>query len=340
MIRLMAPLVALILIAAPVLAAPIQIFLAHAQRQDADSDTAAAVADEFRRQVDALSDGRLKVEILSDGIMGGNRDTTALVEKGVIHSALVTLGGVTPVYPPLSVIQLPFAFDSLDAAHRVLGGAFGRSLAEGMAAKTRLRLLGFADPAGFHILTNLDRVIRDPDEMWGLRIRAIPGSKPLEAMIRSVGAVPVKVSSHEELSALSTKAIDGQMNPAAVVLARGFDNVQHHATLTNHLYAPYVWIFNGAALDALPAADADIIVTASQAALAKGHAMAVALNQSDRGLVGLKKRLEVHELTASERAAFKTIMQPPVAEAIVTEIGTDGEDWMKAFNAAIGTVSK
>ncbi|MBY0431201.1 MAG: TRAP transporter substrate-binding protein DctP [Rhodospirillales bacterium] len=335
MIRLLALLAALALAAFPALAAPAQIFLAHAQRQDPSSDTAAAVADEFRRQLRELSDGRMTVEIFADGILGGNRDTAALVEKGVIHSALVTVGGVTPIHPPLGVTQIPFAFDRLETAQAVLDGPFGDRLAEDMAARTHLRLLGFVNPTGFHILTNSNRDIHTPEQMQGLRIRAIPGAKALEAMIRSVGAVPVKVSSREELSALSTGAVDGQMNPVSVVLARGIDGLQRHATLTNHLYVPFVWVFNKQALEAMPLADVEIITKASRAALAKGWSLAEALHRSERGLAGLGKRLQVHELTAAERTSFQAIMRPPVEEAIAKEIGSDGNEWIMAFKAEI-----
>lgn len=332
MTRLFASVLVCLLAAVPALAAdPVRIFLAHAQRHDPGGDTAAAAAEEFRSQVDALSHGRIKVEILAEGVTGGNRDTTALVEKGVIHTALVTLGGVTPVFKPLSVIQLPYAFASLDDAGRVLDGPFGRRLADEMAARTALRLIGFVDPPGFYILTNSDRPVRDPDEMWGLRLRAIPGSKPLEAMIRAVGATPVRVSSREELAALATGVVDGQMNPSAVVMTRGFDRVQRFATLTDHLYVPYVWVFNRAAFDALPSEDAAIVTQAVQAARHRAHVAAVAM----AGQNGLNKRMEVATLNAAGRAAFRAALRPPVEAAIVAEIGPDGAGWMRDFQAAI-----
>lgn len=315
-------------------AEPVRIFLAHAQRHDPAADTAAAAAEEFRAQVRALSQGRMTVEILAEGVTGGNRDTTGLVEKGVIHTALVTLGGVTPVFKPLSVIQLPYAFASLEDASRVLDGPFGRHLAGEMAANTKLRLLGFVDPPGFHILTNSDRPVRVPEEMWGLRLRAIPGSKPLETMIRAVGATSVRVSSREELAALATGVADGQMNPPAVVLARGFDRVQRYATLTDHLYVPYVWVFNRDAFVGLSAADTEIVLKAAQAARARAHALALAIHASERGKAGLDKRMEVVALTPAGRAAFRAALRPPVEDAILAEIGERGPAWMSEFKAA------
>lgn len=315
--------------------APLQIFLAHAQRQDSADDPAAVAADEFRRQVGLLTEGRLKVEILADGVLGGNRDITNLVDKGVIQSALVTLGGVSPLYPPLNVIQLPYAFDRLETAHQVLAGPFGQHLADDMAAHSRLKLLGFVDPPGFHILTNAQREISNPAQLRELRIRAIPGAKVLEAMLLAAEAKPVKVSSREELSALSSGALQGQMNPASVVLARGIDSVQRYATLTNHLYVPYVWLFNQPALAALTPADAKAIESAARIAINKAYQLALAVQVSEHGVAGLKKRLQVRDLSAKERAAFAAVLRPATEAAIVKDIGSSGEEWMNALKTAI-----
>ncbi len=326
---------ALALLAVPAGAAePLRILLAHAQRHDPGGDTAAAAAEEFRAQVARLSNGRLRVEILADGVTGGNRDTTALVEKGVIHSALVTLGGVTPVHKPLSLLQLPYAFTSLEQAARVLDGPFGQALADDMAARTKLHLLGFVSPPGFHILTNSDRPVASPEEMWGLRLRAIPGSKPLEAMIRAVGASPIRVSSREELAALAAGSVDGQMSPPAMVLARGFDRVQHFATLTDHLYVPYVWLFNKAALAALSDDDRRVVEQAARASRARAQALALSLRRSDQGTGGLGKRMTIATLTVKQRAAFKDALRPPVEQAVLAEIGADGPPWLARLNAA------
>ncbi|OAN54178.1 TRAP transporter substrate-binding protein DctP [Magnetospirillum moscoviense] len=333
---------ALLLILAALLARPdhagaaaVQILLGHPQQHLPKSDPVAATADFFRAEVKRLSAGRIAVEILSDGLVGGNRDMTGLVGKGTLHAAMTTIGGVSPLHPPIQVLYLPFAFDSIAQARRVLDGSFGRALAADMAATTKMRLLGFVDPGGFHILTNLDRDIRVPDDMWGLNVRAIPGFKPLEAMIRAAGARPMRVSSREEMIALATGAVDGQMSPAITVVSRNFDTVQGYATLTNHLYAPLVFLFHGPTLDALAPEDQALVRQAATAAIAHGRATADRLERSERGLMGLRKRMMVRTPTPEEQAAFRAVFRPPVEEAILEALGDQGEKWVGMFNQAI-----
>ncbi|MGE4279667.1 MAG: TRAP transporter substrate-binding protein DctP [Magnetospirillum sp.] len=334
MTRMLAILGLFLLSLHPAWAQKTQIFLAHAQPQDPTGDTVAAVAEEFRKILDTESDGRLQVEIFPDGILGGNRDMTVLTEKGIIQSALVTVGGVTSLYPPLMVTQLPFAFDTIADAHATLDGPFGIAMALDFKARTKLTLMGFADPGGFHVLTNLDRQVETPDDMWGMKLRAIPGFAPLNAMIEAVKARPVDVSSRDVLAMLSTGALDGQFSPPSVIMASGFDNVQKNATVLNVLYSPYIWVFNSASLNALSPEDRALVHRAAQRALDAGRQMAERLDGSEQGLLGLTKRMRVITLNASARRAFRDVMQPPVQDAIIDALGDD-RPWMDRFLSSL-----
>lgn len=312
-----------------------QIFLGHTNHQAVVADTAAAAAGVFREQVNELSQGRLRVEIVPDGVLGGNRETAALVEKGTIHSAIVTPGGVATQFPPLNVFYLPYAFSSSQHARRVMDGPFGLRLGEAMAEQTPLKLLGLVDAPGFQLITNSRREISTPEQLSGLKFRTIPGAKLLEAMFRAIGAKPVKVGSREELSALGAGVIDGQMNSSAVILSRGIDTVQKYATVSKHAYFPYIWVFNRAAFDQLPAEDQAIIQSAARIAIERAHRFALAQENSDQGISGLRRRMKVRDLSAAEQQRFQQAMQPAVEKAIAELLGESGATWLAAFKRAL-----
>jgi TRAP-type C4-dicarboxylate transport system substrate-binding protein len=312
----------------------VDVFIAHAQPQDANADPAAIMVSEFRRRLGELSGGTLKAGIFPDGQLGGNRDMAQLVSKGVIQSALVTVGGIAPLYPLITVTGMPFALDSIEAAYALYDGPFGQSLAADMERRTGLVVLGFGDAGGLHILTNSRRPVRSPTDLAGLKIRTIPGYKSLDAMIRGLGAKPVNVSSREEFQSLEAGIIDGQMNPASVVVARRYDQVQAHATLTGHLYAPYVWIYNRDAFIRLSAAEQEAVREAARRAVAAGRALSAQLDQSERGAAGLGKRMRIHVPSAAERAAFKASCQPAVAEALGKTLGDEGVNLLADFMTA------
>ena len=310
------------------------IYLAHAQPQNAATDPAAATASEFSRQLAKLSGGGLKAAIFPDGQLGGNRDMAQLVAKGVLQSALVTVGGLTTLYPPIAVTGMPFMLDSPEAAYALYDGPFGQALATDFERRTGLVVLGFADAGGLHVLTNSKRPVRSPADLDGMKIRTIPGYEALDAMIRALGAKPVKVSSREEFQSLEAGILDGQMNPPSVILSRRYYLAQGFATLTGHLYSPYVWIFNRAAFDTLSAAEQQAVRDAARQAITAGRALSNRLDHSERGVAGLGKRMEVHALTASERAAFKAATQPKVAETLTKSLGEDGTRLLADFTEA------
>ena len=310
-----------------------ELFLAHTQRQDAAAVPAAAMAAEFKREVERRTAGRVKIGIFPSGQLGGNRDLVRLVRRNIVQSAFVTIGGIAPLYPPIAVIEMPFVLSSPEAAYRVFDGPFGQRLAADMERRTGLGVLGFGDGGGFFAITNSRHPVHSPADMRGLKIRTIPGFEPLDAMIRSLGAIPVQVSSREEFTALASGVVDGQMNPPVIVLANRYDEVQKYITLTAHLYAPLVWIFNRDAMATLDDSERDAVRQAAVLALSAGRKVARAIEASEQGLPALRRRMEVSVPTDAERQAFKKAAQPAVAEAIAKSLGEDGTRLLADFLA-------
>lgn len=314
---------------------PRQIIIAHAERQEAGHDPAAAMAATFKRLVEAGAPEPLRVEIFPDGQLGGNRDMTRLVSRNVIQSAIVTVGAIASLYPPIIITEMPFAFNTVEHAYAVYDGPFGRWLAADMAARTGLTVLGFGDIGGFFVLTTTSRPVRSPADLKGVRLRTIPGFPVLDALLRGMGATPVKVSSREEFQALATGVIDGQINPAVIILSRRYDTIQNFATVTNLLYAPYIWIFNSTALAALSPAEQALITSAAREAIAAGRATSRDQDHSGHGIPGLERRMQVYHPTPAERDAFKAGAQEQVKAYITTALGAEGVSLVQSFFAAI-----
>ena len=307
------------------------VFLAHTQVQNSVKVPTAAMATAFKREVEQRTQGRVRVTIFPDSQLGGNRDLMRLTTKGIIQSALVSSAGMIPAYPPIGVIQVPFALDSIKAAGKVFDGPFGQKLGQGIERKSGLKVLGYGDGGGFFVLTNSRHPIRHPDDLKGLRIRSIPGFKALDDVLKAQGAVPVNVSSREELAALATGVVDGQMNPPLVVLSRRIDEVQRYVTLTDHLYAPLVWIFNQDAFAHLDEAEQVIVKEAARIAIAEGRLLVKSLEDSPSGLPALYRRMEVTRLSPSERQDFMAATQPVAIKALSSSLDDEGKNLLEDF---------
>ncbi|MBX9634105.1 MAG: hypothetical protein K2X44_03905, partial [Magnetospirillum sp.] len=58
------------------------------------------------------------------------------------------------------------------------------------------------------------------------------------------------------------------------------------------------------------------------------------LENSDNGLPTLRRRMQLNILSPAERAEFRAVTQPAVAEAIARSLGDDGTRLLKDFLAA------
>lgn len=323
------------LTARPSWAGPRVLYLATAQPNNLTRETSAVMTAVFKAKVETASEGALKVELFPDSQLGGNRELAGLVQKNVIQTAIISVGGLAPLYPPIAVIEMPFAYASPQSAYQVLDGPFGHRLSDAITQRTSLTVLGYGDPGGFFVLTNGKRPIHSPQDMDGVRIRSIPGFQVLDAMISGMGGVPVRVSSREEYSALEEGVVDGQTNPVPVIVSRHYDMVQRYLTLTNHLYVPYVWVINASVMESLPLEQRQIVTDAAREAIAASRVKSREIEGSDFGLSTLRRRLEVYTPTPEERAAFKAASQPKVAQTIAETLGDEGTSLLAEFQAAI-----
>ncbi|MEO5335710.1 MAG: TRAP transporter substrate-binding protein DctP [Magnetospirillum sp. WYHS-4] len=313
----------------------IELLLAHDQSQVPDNTSLAVVADEFRRQAGEVSGGRIKVDILPNSMLGTNRDMALLVERNVLHSAVVPIGAAAFVFPPMLAAAVPFSFESVDVARAVMNGPFRQRLNQAMAAGTNLRLLGFVDVGGFDIVTNFDRDIEFPDDMWGLNILSSPDLPEMDALIKATGARAVKVSAREKFNALGSHALDGQTGTIDLALAQGLSAVQGHATLTNHLYAPYAWLFSRSALDALAPSDQALILKAAETALSRTLERTIAAEKAGTSLSALYQAMKVRVLSLDEREKFRAVMQQAGEQAILSSLGPDGVRLVEEFKDAV-----
>ena len=196
-----------------------------------------------------------------------NTDLLHLVESGEMFMCYFSTSYLGARASELNVLETPFLFPDLAAAHRSLDGPLGERLREAVRANTRFEALGFWDN-GFRHLTNRLRPIRTPEDCRGMSVRIQPN--PIhEELIRSWGAVPVAVELGEGIRLIKSLIVDAQENPLANTVAYGVDEVHRHVTMTGHLYGARGLFANREAYSGF---DPDLRVVIDEAA---GRAIAV-----------------------------------------------------------------
>ncbi|MFA6508113.1 MAG: DctP family TRAP transporter solute-binding subunit, partial [Treponemataceae bacterium] len=257
--------------------------LAHLNAQQPFEVASAAMAEVFQSEVEAKSNGRIKVEIYPNGVLGKEPETMIQVKTGVVQSYISSSGGIAQFYPMIDVTNMPFAFSSYNVGYKVYDGDFGKALAKDIEAKAGFKVLGFGESGGFFAVTNSKKPLKSPSDMKGIKLRTM--ALPLhQEIVKSLGASPTTVAWAEVYTSLQTGVVDGQMNPISIIAMAKFQEVQKYITLTNHLYAPYVWVINPKFFAGLSPDLQAVVSDAARTAVLAGRGLSRIIDASDKGL--------------------------------------------------------
>ena len=313
--------------------------LAHLNAQQPFEVASAAMAEVFKSEVESNSNGKIKVEIYPNGVLGKEPETMVQVKAGVVQSYISSSGGIAQFYPMIDVTNMPFAFSSYNVGYKVYDGAFGKALAKDIEKKAGFKVLGFGESGGFFAITNSKRAIRSPADMKGVKLRTM--ALPLhQEIVKSLGASPTTVAWAEVYTSLQTGVVDGQMNPISIIAMAKFQEVQKYITLTNHLYAPYVWVVNPKFYSGLSSELQAVVSDAARTAILAGRGLSRIIDASDKGLPTLATKMEVYVPNTAEMKQFRDVTMPAAKKFMADKYKKDGEVWVDQFYAAIETAEK
>ncbi|MGM0570188.1 TRAP transporter substrate-binding protein DctP [Marinobacter sp.] len=188
-----------------------------------------AWAQEFRRRMQALSDGEVQVEIYPYGSIGNSPHLTRLAQDGRVHLAFASPGHVADDIPEAGVFLLPYLFPESDQATRnMLADPELATLLEEAWADAGLHLLSLV-PEGWMTWT-ANRPLLHPEDFSGLRMRTM--TAPIhQAVVEAWGAEAIALPYGDVHEALQLGQVDGQSNPAFAVTEMQFQEFQSHITL-------------------------------------------------------------------------------------------------------------
>lgn len=210
----------------------------------------------FAERVKALSNDKLTVAVGSNAQFGDDQEMATALRLGTLDISIGSIGSFGSIVPEGVTIGLPFLFDDVQAAWRVLDGPVGEELARKAAAK-QLIVLGFWDNGIRHITNNV-RPIREPADLKGLKIRVPPDQMAID-IFTALGANPTPIKFSELYLALQQGVVDGQENPMVNIWSQKFQEVQKYLSLARHKYEYLPFLASKATWDTLSAEDKDVI---------------------------------------------------------------------------------
>jgi tripartite ATP-independent transporter DctP family solute receptor len=255
--------------------------------------------------IENATDGRIVMEVFPGGQLGDERSTIEQVQLGVIDVVRTSTSPVGEFYEPIGVFSLPYIFRGETHMWKVVNGAIGRELLDGLQDSDLVGLTYY--DSGSRNFYTTETPIRSVADLEGLRIRTQQSQVVLD-MMEALGAEPVPLAFAEVYSSLQTGVIDGAENNFP---SYGPSGVRHYEvapyfTLDGHARVPEVVMISKATWDGLSAEDQAVIREAALASTTVQAALWDELSGESRAAV-VEAGSEIINVDPSE---FQAAMTP------------------------------
>ena len=217
----------------------------------------------FKEEVEKNSDGRLTIDIHSDGELGSDGELIEGVINGDVDMTVSSAGNFAVYSPKVGISAMPFLFSSFEKAWQFMESdvqaEFGKSLEE-----FGIVVLSYYDN-GFRCVTTTDRPVDAVADMQGLNIRTPPNQIVMETMA-ALGATPKPYAFNELKKALREGLFDSQENPIPVIYNSKLYEEQKYLAITNHSYDAMPLVIRKELWDEFNTADREILLAAAKKA--------------------------------------------------------------------------
>ena len=193
----------------------------------------------FKEQVEERTNGGIKVEIYSNGVVGDETVMTKAVSEGRLEAVR---GGDLEFLPKSMLLGLPMIADTLEDARKLCYSDFVKNMLS-EAELNNMLVLAVGDDSGFRQITNSEHPITSPADMKGLKIRA-PQITATVNFINELGAEATVVPFTELYAALAVGKVSGQENPLALIDSTKFYEVQKYCSIINYQFFPELMYVN------------------------------------------------------------------------------------------------
>ncbi|MCH1951259.1 TRAP transporter substrate-binding protein DctP [Enterocloster sp. OA13] len=210
--------------------------IGHVNSAKAD-DQYQVLAVYFGEELAKASGGRFAVDILTDSILGGERDMIEGMKMGTVDAALITNFSFGSFVPEFQTFDLPFLFTSRDEAYRILDD---ETVMEGPKQKLYddcdVKFLAWGE-GGFRSVMNNIKPIESEGDLKGMKIRLPETAIYLDAF-KAFASNPTTMAFSETYTAVQQRTVDGLELPISSFYATGYGEVCSYLSLTEHFYSP------------------------------------------------------------------------------------------------------
>ena len=250
--------------------------------------------------------------------LGLEKDYFAFMNQGIsVDYGIVSPAHMSTFSKAAPFIDAPFLFRDLDHWNKVLDADTLKPIADEVAAKGDVMLIGFAGGGTRNIFAN--KPVRNLAEMKGLKVR-VQGAPIWSKTFAAAGMSPTVIAYDEIYNAIQNGVISAGENEAAGVETMKFYEVGPNLNMTEHAITIRPICFSGKTFKKLPPELQAAILKAGKEAGIYGRQLES--GQDTAKLEAMEKAGKLKRIPFADRAAMKKAADPVMAE-YAKEIGAE-----------------
>jgi TRAP-type transport system periplasmic protein len=214
-------------------------------------------------------------------------------------------------------IDAPFLFRDLAHWNKVLDRDLLRPIADEIAKRADVMLIGYAGGGTRNIFAN--KPVTNLEEMKSLKIR-VQGAPIWSRTFAAIGMSPTVIAYNEVYNAIQNGVIAAGENEAAGVEQMKFFEVAPNLAMTKHAITIRPLAFSGKTFRNLPAELQSCVIKSGKEAGA--HGRDIESSEDAAKLDALEKAGKLKQVTFKDRDAMKKLVDPVLA-AYAKEIDAD-----------------
>ncbi|MCS0494622.1 TRAP transporter substrate-binding protein [Ancylobacter sp. MQZ15Z-1] len=193
------------------------------------------------------TDGRLTINIIPGGTLGGDRELLQQLSSGEIDVDLSSPVVMQYVAPQYQCLEAEYIYENENQGFKVWRGEIGKEASAAMQKQYGIEIAAVGRRGGRVVTAN--KKIIEPQDMTGLKFRV---TNDLRAQVfAAYGAQPAPLPLSELYGALRQGVFDGEENPLSTIYSLRFHEVQPFISLTYHVWTYNLVLVNSAFYDGL-----------------------------------------------------------------------------------------
>ena len=250
--------------------------------------------------------------------LGLEKDYFAYMNQGIsVDYAIVSPAHMSTFSRAAPFIDAPFLFRDLDHWNKVLDADLLKPVADEVAQKADVMLIGYAGGGTRNIFAN--KPVRNMAELKGLKVR-VQGAPIWSRTFSAAGMSPTVIAYNEVYNAIQNNVINAGENEAAGVEAMKFYEVGPNLNMTQHAITIRPICFSGKTFKRLPADLQAAILRAGKEAGAYGRQ--IESSEDTAKLEAMEKAGRLKRIPFADRAAMQKAVEPVMAQ-YAKEIGAE-----------------